>query len=169
MGGSTTASGLGSTAMGAFTTASGVNSTAMGNSTTASGDVAVAMGSFTTASGVNSTAMGVNASTNGMLGSFVYGDGSGIGTVTSPAPHSFTVRAAGGTTFYSSSDLSAGVTLAAGGGSWGSVSDRNRKEDFRDEDGEVTLAKIAAMPIQSWNYKAQDSSIRHMGPTAQDF
>ncbi len=25
------------------------------------------------------------------------------------------------------------------------------------------------MPIASWNYKAQDDSIRHMGPMAQDF
>ncbi len=25
------------------------------------------------------------------------------------------------------------------------------------------------MPISTWNYKAQDDSIRHMGPMAQDF
>ena len=29
--------------------------------------------------------------------------------------------------------------------------------------------KIKAMPIESWNYKSQDASIRHLGPTAQDF
>ncbi len=31
------------------------------------------------------------------------------------------------------------------------------------------LTKIAALPIQSWNYKSQAPAIRHMGPTAQDF
>ncbi len=25
------------------------------------------------------------------------------------------------------------------------------------------------MPVQTWNYKSQDSSIRHIGPVAQDF
>ena len=28
---------------------------------------------------------------------------------------------------------------------------------------------MAALPIASWNYKAQDPSIRHIGPMAQDF
>lgn len=31
------------------------------------------------------------------------------------------------------------------------------------------LSKIAAMPIQEWSYKSQSPSIRHVGPTAQDF
>jgi hypothetical protein len=169
MGAVTTASGFASTAMGASTTASGDYSFAMGQQVTASGNRSVAMGEVTTASGDRTTALGRRASTNGMAGSFIYGDASSIAIVLSPAPNSFTVRAAGGTTFYSSSDLSTGVTLAAGSGAWAAVSDRNRKEHFRDEDGDAVLAKIAAMPIQSWNYKAQDASIRHMGPTAQDF
>ena len=25
------------------------------------------------------------------------------------------------------------------------------------------------MPVREWNYKSQDASIRHVGPTAQDF
>jgi uncharacterized small protein (DUF1192 family) len=33
----------------------------------------------------------------------------------------------------------------------------------------AALTKIAALPIQSWSYKSQAPSIRHMGPTAQDF
>jgi hypothetical protein len=57
----------------------------------------------------------------------------------------------------------------AGGSSWSSVSDRNLKENFKDEDGEKVLMAIAKMPIQSWNYKSQDKSIRHLGPVAQDF
>jgi len=119
------------------------------------------MGDNTTASGNFTTAMGRNASTNGLSGSFVYGDATTSGIVNATAANFFTVRAAGGTTFYSNAGLSTGVSLASGGGAWASVSDRNRKENFRDEDGEAALAKIAALPIQSWSYKSQAPSIRH--------
>lgn len=165
----TEASGLASTAMGSGTVASAENSTAIGGGTTASGVASTAMGAFTTASGLATVAMGRNASTDGNQGSFVFGDASTGDVLLAPAAHSFTVRASGGTQFYSSSDLSTGVELIPGSGAWASVSDRNRKENFRPEDGEAALARIAAMPIESWNYKAQGSSIRHLGPTAQDF
>jgi hypothetical protein len=36
-------------------------------------------------------------------------------------------------------------------------------------DAQAVLAQVVAMPISTWNYKAQDDSIRHMGPMAQDF
>jgi len=52
---------------------------------------------------------------------------------------------------------------------WASISDRNRKHLFRTEDGESVLDEIAGMPIPSWTYKAQDASIRHLGPMSQDF
>ena len=31
------------------------------------------------------------------------------------------------------------------------------------------LDKLASMSIRSWNYKADPASVRHIGPTAQDF
>ena len=31
------------------------------------------------------------------------------------------------------------------------------------------LERLAAIPIQTWNYKSQDPSIRHIGPVAQGF
>jgi hypothetical protein len=31
------------------------------------------------------------------------------------------------------------------------------------------LDRVAALPLASWNYKTQDKSVRHLGPTAQDF
>jgi hypothetical protein len=169
MGRLTTATADASTAMGQGTTASGMASTAMGWQTIASGSISTAMGLATTASGDRSTAMGQKANTNGQAGSFVYGDNSTAFDVSATAPNQFVVRAAGGTIFYSNSDLSGGVTLAPGGGAWESVSDVNRKEHFRDVDGEDVLGKIARMPIRGWNYKAQAASIRHLGPTAQDF
>jgi hypothetical protein len=61
------------------------------------------------------------------------------------------------------------VELRPGGSAWFSVSDANLKEHFRDVDGDEVLAKIARVPIREWSYKTQDASIRHMGPTAQDF
>jgi hypothetical protein len=61
------------------------------------------------------------------------------------------------------------VSLAPKGSQWTSLSDRNAKENFGTVDAREVLAKLAVMPIETWNYKAQDASIRHMGPMAQDF
>jgi hypothetical protein len=84
-------------------------------------------------------------------------------------PNEFGARFAGGFYLYTKDDLSTGAALAANSGSWADLSDVNAKENFRDVDGEELLAKLARIPIREWNYKAQDQSIRHMGPTAQDF
>jgi hypothetical protein len=62
-----------------------------------------------------------------------------------------------------------GVHLAPGGGSWNAVSARAAKENFQPADTEALLTRVAQMPITTWNYKAQDPAIRHIGPTAQDF
>jgi len=164
-----TASGAPSTALGNGTLASGANSTAIGVNTIASGFGSTAMGQSTTASGTNSTAIGYYASANGKSGVFVFGDKSTSTPLLAAADNQFVARAAGGTTFYSNSALTLGVTLAANGGAWASVSDRNRKQDFRFEDGELALSKIAQMPITSWSYKSTDGSVRHLGPMAQDF
>ena len=165
----TVASGGASTALGGFTTASGGNSLATGANTTASGEISTAIGWQTIASGDRSIAMGSNASTDSKGGTFVYGDLSSNSLVTPSGVNQFVVRAAGGTIFYSNSDLTAGASLAPGAGAWANMSDVNRKEHFREVDGEEVLGKIAQMPIREWNYKAQDASIRHLGPTAQDF
>ena len=71
--------------------------------------------------------------------------------------------------FFTNSAATTGVLLAPGGGSWSAVSDRDSKENIESVDGRAILAQVVAMPIASWNYKAQDDSIRHMGPMAQDF
>ena len=85
----------------------------------------------------------------------------------------FAARATGGVRFVTavtgSGVPTAGVTLAGGGGSWSSISARNAKENFKRVDGRDVLAKVAAMPIETWNYKTQDDSFRHIGPMAGDF
>ena len=160
---------FGAAAIGYETIASGTSSIAMGNETNAVGDNATAMGTQTIASGARSTAMGVRASTNFRNGSFVYGDNSSAAFVENTSNNQFMVRASGGTIFYSISDLTAGVTLVPGAGAWASVSDVRRKENFRDLDADSVLTRIARLSVREWNYKSQDSSVRHIGPTAQDF
>ena len=63
----------------------------------------------------------------------------------------------------------AGVQLAPGGSSWLTVSDRNAKTNFSHVDKKIILERLSEIPIDTWNYKTQDNSIRHMGPMAQDF
>ena len=149
--------------------ASGNHSFGMGNFATASGLDSVAMGNNVTASGSNTVALGHNASTNNLAGSFVFGDNSTATLVMPAAANQFVVRAAGGMTFYSNAGMTAGVSLAAGDGAWTTLSDRRMKTNFRALDGEEVLAKLARIPILEWNYITQDTSIRHVGPMAQDF
>jgi hypothetical protein len=99
-------------------------------------------------------------------GSFVWSSGE---STYSYADRTFTVRAHGGARFYTASGAATGVSLASGGGSWSSLSDRSAKENFRQIDPQLILAQLAQLPIASWNYIAQDDAIRHLGPTAQDF
>ena len=35
--------------------------------------------------------------------------------------------------------------------------------------GREVLERLDTIPIATWNYKAQNKSIRHIGPMAQDF
>jgi trimeric autotransporter adhesin len=80
----------------------------------------------------------------------------------------FVTACTGGSTTVPCS-VSSGVYVAAGGSGWNSISDRNAKRAFRDEDGEAALAKLSRMRIQSWEYKTQLGGVRHLGPVAQDF
>ena len=79
------------------------------------------------------------------------------------------IKAPGGITMLSDEAETHGVSLAAGGGAWTTVSDRNAKENFAAVNAREVLEKVAALPVQTWNYKTQPKSIRHIGPMAQDF
>jgi hypothetical protein len=172
MGSQSHASGEVSTALGHATIASGANSTAMGRMTEAGGNSSLAAGFRTVASGNYSTALGANASTNGFSGSFVFGDVSTFSFLTdvnATANNQFLVRAAGGFRFRTSADLSTGCDLPAGSGTFACTSDRNRKQDFQPVDGEWVLSRVAGTPVTSWSYITEESRVRHIGPTAQDF
>ena len=53
-------------------------------------------------------------------------------------------------------------------GSYGYLSDRNAKENFKPVDSRDVLEKVAALPIARWNFK-QETGVAHLGPVAQDF
>ena len=47
------------------------------------------------------------------------------------------------------------------------ISDRALKEGFAPVDPRQVLARVAALPIETWSYKGD--AARHLGPMAQDF
>ncbi len=158
-------------ALGQSSIAGGLGATVIGPSI-ANGSYSVAIGLQNSASGNFSVAIGKNARTANRQGSVVLGDGcAGFSSdsVFPTANNQFVARGCGGIKLYTSQNLSSGVEVAAGGGSWSSISDRNRKENFLAVDGEEILARLRAIPVTTWNYKTQDGSIRHLGPMAQDF
>ena len=101
-------------------------------------------------------------------GSFVWSDSSGS-EFTSTAPNQVSLRASGGTHIYSNAGATSGVALTPGSGSWSMLSDRASKENLTEIDGERVLDLLSEMPVYSWNYRSQESDIRHIGPTSQDF
>lgn len=176
-GGSNSASGAQSTVAGGFANlASALDSTVAGGAfnTASGGGSTVAGGLFDTASGAGSFAAGQyttdNNGTKSFNGVFLWGDNNaGSAYLIASADNQFLARAAGGVKFFTSSNYTTGVTLAAGGGSWASVSDRNVKANFTAIRPQEVLARLVAMPITTWNYKTERASIHHIGPMAQDF
>ena len=165
-----TASGLrASVGGGEFNTASGFGATIPGGSfNVASGLVAtVPGGSNNFASGDYSFAAGRRAKAN-HAGAFVWADSTGA-DFASTADNQFNVRASGGTRIFSNSAATLGAVLLPDATDWSVLSDRAVKANFSLVDGREVLNRLVEMPIETWNYQAQDPSIRHMGPMAQDF
>jgi hypothetical protein len=180
-----TASGVGAVAIGSGAQATNDDALALGPSSIAgglaavtigpsiaNGNFGVAIGLQNSASGQFSVAIGKNARTANRQGSIVLGDGCASfssDSVYATANNQFVARGCGGIKMYTAQNLSAGVEVAAGGGAWSSISDRNRKENFLTLDGEDVLFRLRSVPVMSWNYLTQEQSIRHAGPMAQDF
>ena len=61
------------------------------------------------------------------------------------------------------------LLLFGQGNGWSGISHRNVKENFGPVDGQDVLASLAKIPIETWNLKSQDPSVRRIGPMAQDF
>jgi hypothetical protein len=178
---SSRASGNASMAVGVFAQATGDQSVAMGNAASATGAYAIAMGVALSATGNESVALGGRASTNGHTGSFVFGDHSTAamsnGTINSNSDNQFVIRAQhmwfGTDNSVTATpdrflETSTGAYLSSGG-TWTNVSDVHRKHLFEDVSADEILDRVAALPIKKWSYKAEADSVRHLGPTAQDF
>jgi hypothetical protein len=159
-----------STAIGAYNKATGDYSLSLGSYSYASGSHAIALGTQVMASGIYSIALGAGADTNGKDGSFVFGDDTYFQTAYSSADNQLTMRFSGGYRFWSSyPDSVSGVYMRHGQSGWSNYCDRNLKENFEEVDGEWLLGQIRKMPVTKWNYKKGDTSLKYMGPVAQDF
>ncbi len=136
-------------------------------------------GGFNVAAGDYSFAAGSQAKAN-HNGAFVWGD-SMDADIHSSGENQFIVRANGGVwvgraTSNFTPTIGANVFIStstgaylSNGGAWTNSSDRNAKENLVPADGRAVLARLAAVPIATWNYKAQNVSVQHIGPVAQDF
>jgi len=167
---------------GLLNTASGVSATIGGGyQNTASADGATVPGGVdNTAGGDYAFAAGRRAKAN-HHGSFVWADSTDA-DFASQRYDQFRMRANGGARFDVNNDgwveiydggthlieTSTGAYLTLGG-AWTDSSDRDLKENLAPVDGQEVLARLADLPITTWNYQAEGPSIRHMGPVAQDF
>ena len=167
---STVAGGSGNTASADYSFAAGLNSLAQGQYT-------VAIGAWKCALDLRLELLysltelfagrGANPRPSAP-GSMVLADGQDT-TTYGTSTNAFYARFAGGFNMYTGSSTSTGASLAAGSGSWSTLSDVNTKRAFVPVNGSQILDQLQDLTISSWQYKAQPSNIRHVGPTAQDF
>ena len=170
---STVAGGFGNAAIGFLSTVGGgaLNAATGSHATVPGGRLNSAVGDYSFGAGRRAKA--------NHAGAFVWGDSTDADFPSAreanftPAVNQFLARTTGGAVFVSAIDgtgnSTAGVELAAGGGSWSSLSDRNAKTNVDRVDGREILERLRDVPIATGNYKAQDEAIRHIGPMAQDF
>jgi len=173
-GNSNQANGISSAVGGGYSNIAGGNRSFVGGggSNQATGDYScVSGGRLNEANGNYSKAGGRRAFAN-HDGVFIWADQRNF-DFESNAAGEFAARSTGGVRFITAIDSSgnplAGVRIVAGGGSWQSLCDRNSKENFVSVNQDELLERLAGLPIGTWNYKSQPDSIRHIGPTAQDF
>jgi hypothetical protein len=166
LGGATIAGGNSNTANGFDSTiGGGINNTVGANGATVPGGVSnLAQGFTSFAAGHRAKSYNNGCFTWADSNDFDYG---------CTLNNAFTARATGGVYFVTgingSGGTTAGVTVPAGGNAWLALSDRNSKANFAAVDTRAVMEKLAQIPISTWNYKTQDTSIRHIGPMAQDF
>ncbi|MBV8490432.1 MAG: hypothetical protein JO199_07885, partial [Candidatus Eremiobacteraeota bacterium] len=113
-----------------------------GNTNTASGtESSIPGGAYNSASGYASFAAGYHADAD-EAGAFVWSDNSASSTTKATAANEFLARAAGGVTFFTNSTMTTGVKVAAGSGTWSSLSDRAVKTAIESIDDTQVLDKV---------------------------
>lgn len=173
------ATGAASYAFGAYNYSTGDYSLTLGSYNQATASHAIAIGTQVFATGIYSMAFGSGADTNGMDGAMVFGDDSYFQTAHAKGDNSLTMRFTGyngSTSPYAykfmtgyPEDTSPYVYMVYNDSSWRSSCSRDLKENFTPVDGEWLLGRIRDLPITQWNYKTSDSSVKYIGPVAEDF
>jgi hypothetical protein len=138
------------------------------------------------------TSAGVLGSNTASDGAGVLGDGNGVGVrgyVVGSAPAMYGTNTGSGDGMRGENATGKGVTTAAavhgknasGGlaglfegnvrvtGTISSASDHKLKDNFASVDRRAVLARLVDLPLDTWTYASEGASIRHIGPTAQDF
>jgi hypothetical protein len=156
-----------SVALGRANRAIGEASFALGYHSTTRGNYSFAFGFYSESNGDNSFAFGHKAIAD-HEGSFIFSDRSTNNTFSSSSPNQFAARVAGGIVFYTASNLSTGVQLPAGSGSWSSLSDSAAKTNIFVVNEDDILSKIRQVKVYEWSYK-QEKNAKHIGPMAQSF
>jgi hypothetical protein len=163
------------------TVGGGVNNFATGdNATVGGGSNNQAVGNFATVAGGSANAAGANNSfaagaqatvAQAHNGAMLFSDDSGV-AFNSAAAREFAVRATGGFRFVNNTGLTQICTIISGNllcsGTVNGGSDRAAKINFTPVDPQEVLKRVAALPIQRWNYR-EDLGTPHIGPMAQDF
>ena len=188
MGQSVRASGDNAVALGVRSTAANGSSFAVGEDNTATGYGSVAMGYHAHTNARRGTFVFADNVTGGtqdsvrseLVGQAIWRLSCGMRIYTNqalstgvafggPAVNS---SVCGSNYYYGQSDAmistSTGAYLSTSG-IWTNTSDVNRKHLFESVRGEDVLDRLRRMPIRSWSYRVDDASVRHLGPTAQDF
>ena len=106
-------------------------------------------------------------------GAFVWAD-STAADFSSTIANEFRVRARGGVVLDAGTKdiefTTSGFITWNGSIIHGAQSDRNVKKNKQPVDTVEVVEKLAAIPVESWNYKREsDDEVPHMGPYAQDF
>src|SRR5439155_15224235 len=87
--------------------------------------------------------------------------------------NAFGARFGGGFSFATSVDLNGnlatGCQLPSGSGTFSCTSTRETKTDFAKVDPRAIYKTVAMLPIESWRYKNESETVRHIGPMAEDF
>ncbi|HEY6806173.1 MAG TPA: tail fiber domain-containing protein [Pyrinomonadaceae bacterium] len=136
------------------------------------GLAAIAIGYNVTADQDHTLAFGKFASNNGFSGTFIWSDASAqasADTFRNTANNEFAARATGGFRFRTNLTGTTGCNLPAGSGVFNCTSSRLTKENFLIANGSDVLSTLRKMPVSTWNYIAEGSAVRHMGPMAEDF
>jgi trimeric autotransporter adhesin len=168
-GASSTVSGTIGFSAGASNTCSGFGCVTLGYTNAATGQGSVAIGYRSTANANYAVAIGHRASASGHTGAFVISDASTTDSTLATANNQFMARFAGGYRLFTNATRTVGVSLAAGGSAWATISDRNLKESIVWLDGEDVLQRLRNVPVASWSFVGTDAAVRNIGPMAQDW